>query len=172
MLARLIGLRSGTSMPALWLCWGRVQRRDNGLCPLVSLEESSPPALTLMPDTSVPLCMPLLPFKLLPQCWSSEGVNMSKSMCGFSKRSCFGLQGFLPLTQSPLFFFFLQPEIMGIYLPGTGTWAGGPHMGLGLLSPEISLPNFYPHTYVALGPASSLSLPLLPVCIDVVSLIL
>ena len=38
-----------------------VQQRDNGLC-----LPFCPPALSLMPDTSVPSCMPLVPFKLLP----------------------------------------------------------------------------------------------------------
>ena len=48
--------------------------------------------------------MPLVPFKLLPQCWSSASVSLSKSVCGFFKRNCLGLQQFLPLTQSPLVF--------------------------------------------------------------------
>ena len=54
---------------------------------------------------------------------------------------------------------FLQPEVMGTCLPGTGTWAGGPSVGLGLLIPEISLPNFHPH--VGMGPAGSESASLL-----------
>ena len=39
------------------------------------------PALALMPATSVPTSVPLVPFKLPPQCWSSEGVSLSKFMC-------------------------------------------------------------------------------------------
>ena len=31
----------------------------------------------LNPDTSVSPCVPLMPFKLLPQCWSSEGMSVS-----------------------------------------------------------------------------------------------
>ena len=89
---------------ALWLCGGRAQKRDSGLCPLFCVGGSCPPAPTLMPDTSVPLCTPLVPFKLLPQCWSSEGVRLSKSMCGFFKGNCLELQEFLPPTQSPLVF--------------------------------------------------------------------
>ena len=50
---------------------------DNGLCPPVCLGENYPPALTLMPDT-VPARMPPLLFKLLPQCWSSERVSLSR----------------------------------------------------------------------------------------------
>ena len=48
-------------------------------------------------------------------------------------------------------------------------WAKEPGVGLELLAPKISLPNFYP-TYVDVGPACFISLPLLPVWIDVVSL--
>ena len=48
---------------ALWFYWGWVQKRDNGL-PLCVGEDCSP-ALTLMTDTSLSLCMPLVPFKLL-----------------------------------------------------------------------------------------------------------
>ena len=42
-------------------------------------------------------------------------------------------------------------------------------MGLGLLAPEISLPNFYP-LQMGVGPAHFTSAPLLPVWMDVVSL--
>ena len=31
-----------------------------------------------MPDTSVSTCIPLVPFKLLLQCWSSEGESLSR----------------------------------------------------------------------------------------------
>ena len=48
--------------------------------------------------------MPLVPFKLLLWCWSSEGVSLSKSLCGFFKRNCLGLQKFFLPTQSPLVF--------------------------------------------------------------------
>ena len=60
---------------------------------------------------------------------------------------------------------------MGTYLPVTGTLGWGPGVGLGLLAPEISLPNFYP-PHMSEGPAHSASFPLLPVWMDVVSLIL
>ena len=43
-------------------------------------------------------------FKLLRQCWSSEGVILSKSVCGFFKRNRLELLRFLLLTQSPLVF--------------------------------------------------------------------
>ena len=87
---------------------------------------------------------------------------------GFPKRSCLGLQEPPPLTQSPLVF---EPEVVGIYLPGTGILGWGPVGGPGLLTPEISLLNFYP-PHMGEGRACSVSLPLLPVWMDVVYLIL
>ena len=50
-------------------------------------------------------------------------------------------------------------------------WAGGPDVRLGLLAPKIPLPNFYP-PHKDVGPAHFASLPLLPVWMDVDSLIL
>ena len=79
---------------ACWFCEAK------GQCPL----------LALMPDTSVSPCISLVSFKLFvtlvtnQSSWSSEGVSLSKSMCGFFKRDCLGLQKFLPLTQSLLVF--------------------------------------------------------------------
>ena len=42
------------------------------------LEKGQWPLLALMQDTSVSPCIPLVPFKLLPCCWSSEGVSLSR----------------------------------------------------------------------------------------------
>ena len=106
-LARVSDLYPPAGSVALWLCGGRAQKSDSGLCPPFCLGGSCPPAPTLMPDTSVPPCMLLVPFKLLPRCWSLEGVSLSEFMCGLFNGNCLGLQKFLPLTQSLL---FLQPE--------------------------------------------------------------
>ena len=81
---------------------------------------------------------------------------------------CLGLQQFFPLTQSPLVF---EARSFGTYLPGTGTLGWGPGVGLGLFAHEISLRNFYgPH--MGEDSAHSGTMPLLPVWMDVVSLIL
>ena len=77
-----------------------------------------------------------------------------------------GLQQFLPLTQ---FLLVLKPEVVGSYLLGTGTLGWGPRVRLGLLTPEISLLNFYP-PHMDVVPAHSTSLPLLAAWIDLVSL--
>ena len=88
-------------------------------------------------------------------------------MCGFSKRHFLGLQQPPPLAQSPL---FLSHRLWGFTFLALESWAGGPGRGLGFLTPEISLLNFYP-LHVDVGPAHSASVPLLPVWMDVVSLI-
>ena len=67
---------------------------------------------------------------------------------------------------------FSQPEVMGTYLPGTGTLGWGSLCGAGTPCPEISLLNSYPPHVCGDGPACSESVPLLPVWMDVVSLIL
>ena len=36
-------------------------------------------SVAVMADTSVPPCIPLVPFKLLLQCWTSEGVSLGNS---------------------------------------------------------------------------------------------
>ena len=103
----------------------------------------------------------LVPFNLLPQCWSLQGVSLSKFVCGFFKQNCLELQKLLPLTQSLLVF---AARSCGD-LP---SWHWNP--GLGLLAPKISLLNFYlPH--VGVGPVHSVSPPLSPMWMDVVSLI-
>ena len=90
-------------------------------------------------DTSVSPCTTLLPFNFLPQCWSSEGVSLNKLMYVFLKGNCLGLQNFLPLTQSH---WFLQPEVIQTYLPGTGTlgwgaWCGARTTHLWDIPPEF-----------------------------------
>ena len=86
-------------------------------------------------------------------------------MCGFFKRNCLGLKQFLlPSVLTGV----CSQKWWGLIFLALEPWAGGPAVCLGLLAPEISLPNFYPlHMYVGL--ARSMSLPLLPVWMDVVN---
>ena len=49
-------------------------------------EKPAPPTLAPSPDYSVPAYMSLQPFELLPQCWSSEQVSLSKFVCRPFKR--------------------------------------------------------------------------------------
>ena len=66
---------------------------------------------------------------------------------------------------------FCSQKLWGLIFLALEPWAREAGMGLGLLASEIALLNFYtPH--VDVGPAYSISPPLLPVWMDVVSLIL
>ena len=94
-----------------------------------------------MPDILLPPCMPLMPFKLLPQCWSSEGVSLSKSMCGIFMRNCLGLQKFLLLTQSLLIFAARRYGDLSSWHWNPGL--GGPGVGLGLLCSRDIHPKFF-----------------------------
>ena len=74
-----------------------------------------------MPDTSVFPHMSLVPFQLLPQWWSYEGLNLNKSVCvggGSLRGTAWDCRSFFHLL-NPCW--FLHPEIIGAYLPGTGT---------------------------------------------------
>ena len=64
---------------------------------------------------------------------------------------------------------FCCQKIWGLIFLALEPWA----VGLVLLAPEIPLPNFYlPHADADVGSACSMSLPLLLVWMEVVSLIL
>ena len=74
----------GVSDTVLLLCgsvWGWAQKGTMAsvwpleFCP----GGNCPPALALVPDTSVYSCVPLLSLQLLPQSWSPEGVSLHKS---------------------------------------------------------------------------------------------
>ena len=96
-----------------------------------------------MPNTSVSLCITLVPFKLPPWCWSTEVVSLSRQVHVWVPQE----ELLRPPTASPNdnLCWFSQPEVEGTYLPSTGILGRGPGVGLGLLAPEISLTNFYPH---------------------------
>ena len=102
-------------------------------------EKAVPPALALMLGNSVSPSVFLVPFRLLPQHWNSEGVSLSKSVCRPFKKNCLGCQKpSLSLSLNPCW--FLQPELMGTSLPGTGTLVWGPCVELGPLAPDFYLP--------------------------------
>ena len=109
--------------------------------------------------------MLLVFFKLLTCCWNSEGVSLCKSACGFLKGDCLSLQQLLPLTQFLLGFAarsygnlsssYWNPELGGL------VW--------GWDSSLLRCPSqlFIHHTWMWDQPIP----PLLPVWMDVVSLI-
>ena len=66
---------------------------------------------------------------------------------------------------------FCSLNLWGLIFLALEPWAGGPGVGLGVLAREICLLNFCP-PHVDVGPAHSMSAPLLPAWVDEVSLIL
>ena len=86
--------------------WRRTQKRYYDHFLQFGLRGRCPPALPLMPDTSVPPCMTLVPFKLLSPCWSPEGLSLSKSKCGTRpfKRRGLRIPQLLPPTKPLLDF--------------------------------------------------------------------
>ena len=99
----------------------KTQKNNDGLCQFYQqfcLGEHCHPALSLLLDISVPPCMPLVPFKLLPWCWNSEGVSLSESMHVPFKGNYLGIHRLSP-------HWFLQPEVMRTHIPGTGTLGWG-----------------------------------------------
>ena len=79
----------------------------------------------MMPDPSVPphivgvvdwKASPLVPFNLLPWCWSSEGMNLSKFV-GSLRGTAWDSRSFFYLHNAHWFL----PEVIGTYSPGSGT---------------------------------------------------
>ena len=81
----------------LWLCGVRVQKRDNGLCLPFFLGQNCPDPLF---DTG-PFSFSLYvtgAFQAAILVLELRESELSKSMCGFFKGNCLGVQKFLPLT--------------------------------------------------------------------------
>ena len=143
---------------------------DRGHWPLsafLSGRKLSPGSL-LMPDTSFPPCVPLVSFKLLHWCWSSEGVSLSKSVHESLKRNCLGLNKFLSLTQFLLVF---AARSYG----DLSTWHWNPGLGAQVWDWHSSLPRYPTQIFIhhrwVWGPPVPCLHPPLPVWMDVVSLI-
>ena len=96
-----------------------------------------------MGDLSVSLCMPLAPFKVLPQCWSPEGVSLSKSTCG-------ALQEEMPenptvSSADPTPTGFYSQKLWGLIFLALRPWAGWSGLELGPLATKVTLPIFSHH---------------------------
>ena len=138
---------------------------EMGQWPAFLLRECCPPALILMPDTSLFPCMSLVSFKLLLWFWSSEGVSLMMSLCGFFRRNCLRLQKFLPLTQSLV---VCGQKLWRLIFLALECWAGGL-----VWVWDFSLPRYLSQIFIhmGVGPAHSMFMPLPPVWMDKVSLI-
>ena len=120
---------------------------------------SCPPALTLVSHTSMSPYLPLVPFQLLPWCWSQrEWVCISpKSTAGPSRRDFWESCSFFSCHNSH---WFLQPEVMGSYLPGTGNLGCMFWFGAAISCSQGTLPDFY-------LPQVGVWLPILHLCASV-----
>ena len=72
---------------------------------------------------------------------------MSMSVCGIFKRNCLGFQKFLSSTALIPTGFYSQ-NLWRFILLALEPWAGGPGVGLGPFTPEISLQIFICHMWV------------------------
>ena len=98
-----------------------LRKADSGLCPPFFLGKTVPPTSTLIPDISFPPYMPLVPFKLLPRHWSSDRVSLSPCVDSLRRTAWDSRSFFHRLNPC----WFLQPEVMGTCLPGTGMLGRG-----------------------------------------------
>lgn len=149
-------------MPTCLLCVGRAQQRNSGawqmpFCPHMKLDNSAPPHMSLVP------------FDLLPQCWSSALVSpsVSKCRCGPFKRNAWDFSSPVSLSAT-IPTDFQSQKLWGLLFPLLDSWAGNFDMGLGPLSPhgilytEIFLLILNHHVWEWDQPISA-STPLLPV---------
>ena len=123
-------------------------------------EKASPPALALKPDDSVPPCMSLAP---------SLSESVSKFMCGLFKRNAEDSSS-PPAHSAATCAGFHSQKLWGLLSLALRPWAGEPCVGLGSLTPQegTSQPHYpldFYQSHVGVGPACSLSLPLLPVSV-------
>ena len=144
-------------------CGGVFRKETMASAHLTIWEKAVPQLLPWCQKLQVLLCMPLVPFKLASQCWSSEEVSLSKSVCGFFKRNFLGLQKFLLPTQSLL-------DFAARSYGDLSSWHWNPGLR-GLVwgwdsSLLLSLLNFYP-PQLDVGPGFSASPPFHPIRMDV-----
>ena len=144
--------------PTCWVCAGRAQKRNSGLCQDFCLRESCRPALALTPDNSIPPHIFLMPFNLVHWHWGSEGVSLGKSVHWLCKRSCFGFQQFLSSTDSIPAEFYSQ-KLRRLTFLALEPKAAGAGVGLGPLASEISLLAFIHHLWVCNQAVRSLQPP-------------
>ena len=153
-------------VPTYWLCGSTSQKRNNDLCQHFCLGEAAPPALALMPDNSVPLCISLIPFKLLPG-FGAQRVWIWVNPCvGTLKGTAWGLQKPLPHSASISAGFTARSYgdfSSWQWNPVLRLWcyAGTPHSSGGCLCSQDIPPDFKP-PHMDVGQTHSTFLPLLP----------
>ena len=138
---------------------GMLRREAIVFCQQFSLRECCPPSLALMPDTSVPPCMPWC----LSSCCPCTRVKQEWVWISL----CVGPLIGTAWESSSLFhwlhlYWFLQPVTTETYLPNTRTLGWGSWCG----APEISLLIFIHHTWVWDQPIPHLHVSAPPTSLD------
>ena len=99
-----------------------------------------------MPDNSVPPHVSLIPFYLMPRCWSSERVSPISLCVGPLRENAWDSRNLLSLSYNPAAFH--SQKLWGLLFPALESWAGGPGVWLGPLAHGIPLPIFLRHSWV------------------------
>ena len=114
--------------------WAWVQKRDNGLF-LLSVWEKAVPQISPWYQTLqfLPVCHWCL-LSCFPHAGAQREWVWVSLLATLLRWTAWDSRSFFHQL-NPCW--FLQPEVMGTYLPGTGTLDWGPGLGLGLLTPKI-----------------------------------
>ena len=121
-----------THFITLWLVWR--EGLERGQCRCLASGD--------LPGT-FPATLPtwLVPFQLLPWCWIPEQASLcTVYTCAGPLSRVYWKSGKLFCHPNP--HWFLQPEVTGIYLPGTRTLGWDP------FAPKVLLPMFIHHTWI------------------------
>ena len=103
---------------------GRAQKRNNSNCLHFCLGKSCTPALALVPDTSVSPSTLLVPFKVLPLCWSPEVVSLSKCACRSLQEEMTENPQFLPQNQPHPPHWIYSQRLWGLIFLALEPWDG------------------------------------------------
>ena len=88
----------------------------------------------------------MVSFKLLPWCWSPEGVSLSRWVCVWVlQEEHLGASEVSSTNSIPAG--FLQPEVVGTFLPGTETLCWGAWCWAGTPCSQDIPPEFFSSTY-------------------------
>ena len=144
--------------PSCWLCGSAMVALRKGTMVLASISFWDKTVPQLLPWIQTIQLYPYVSgvFLSVAPMMEPKGSQSKLRLCvGPLRGIAYGSSSFcLPQPQSS---WFLQPEVMGTSLHGTGTLGWGPDMGLGCLTPQISILIFICHMWVLDQPVLPLS---------------
>ena len=152
-------LRHVAHQSALWLCGGRLRKWTVASASTSVWEKAAPPALALMPDNSFPPCISQM-FSIC--CHSAEAQRelFWVSLCMGPLRGT-ARESIVSVFHSLNPHWFLQPEVTATSLPDTGSLGWVAWCWAGTLC-SLNIPSYFYLPHACVGPAHSVSLPLLP----------